>query len=328
MNSHVLQVSRSAGNAKRALDALGIPSTDDVPLKVSGGTFARGGHYGVEIPAINSLKQLQATINALQSEGVYCTRFNETHGSHLLTDTEVSEMLAICRENGYGMVFGLGPRPEYDIKASFYRTPFGLEMGRQLNNHVAFAYAVDEAFRLCELGCRGITVYDIGVLKVLNALRDKGDLPADLKFKTSSHCMPTNAPLAQIFGDLGADSITTAHDLSVQVLQAMRAAAPATVMDVPTDVYKTKGGYIRWFELAEIVQVASPVFLKMGASIQRDPYDAVKPEASIDRARRIAVGQQYLERNLPKGFERIRADDALVCPPVAAAPALQVVPAG
>lgn len=317
MNNVIGDDVRTVTRGANMLERMGLPPHDRLPLRLSGRQFSKGGHYGVEIPAINSFKQLDATIRALHTEGVYCTRFNETHGSHLLCESELKDMLQICRENGYGIVVGLGPRPEYDVKASFYRTPFGLEMGRQLNNHDALAQAVDEAFRLCELGCRGLTIYDIGVLKVLNELRRSGDLPADVKFKTSSHCMPTNAPISSIFETLGADSITTAHDLSLPVLQAMRHAAPNTVLDIPTDVYKTKGGYIRWFELAEMVQIASPMFLKMGASIQRDPYDAVKAEASIDRVRRIAVGLEYLARHLPKGFETISRDDPLVCLPSA-----------
>lgn len=308
-------VKRSAGRARDILKDSGIPYSDDIPLTASTRQFSAGGHYGVEIPAINSFKQLEATIRLLKSEGVYCTRFDETHGSFLLSDSEVKEMLAICKEHRYGFLFGIGPRPEYDVKASFYRTPFGLEMGRQLNNHDAFAQAVDEALRLCELGCRGLTIYDIGLLKVLSELRNKKYLPSEVVFKTSSHCMPTNAPLAQLFADCGANSITTAHDLGIAVLHEMHRYAPEVILDIPTDVYKSKGGYIRWFELSEMVQVASPMFLKMGASVQEHPYDSIKPEAALDRVKRVAVGLQYLESALPSQYKKIDAKDRFCCLP-------------
>jgi hypothetical protein len=309
-------IRRSAKRGREALVELGYPAGDDIPLRASGRTFSGGGHYGVEIPAINSFRQLKATIAALQDQGVYCTRFDETHGSFLLSDSEIGDMLAICRENGYGLVIGLGPRPEYDVKATFYRTPFGLEMGRQINNNDAFAHCIDEAFRLCDLGCRGITVYDMGVLKVLGELRAAGRLPRDLVLKTSSHCMATNPAIAKIFADCGADAITTAHDLGLPVLQAMRDAAPEVALDIPTDVYLAKGGFIRWFELSELVQIASPMFLKMGASVQGHPYDSVKPEAAAERIARVRVGLEYFTANAPEGLQPIPATDRLVCCPV------------
>ena len=308
-------VNRSAKRAREILSKHGFPYGDDVPLVSSQGEFSQGGVFGVEIPAINSPAQLEATIKALQEEEVYCTRFDETHGSILLADGEIIEMLSMCAENGYGMLFGLGPRPEYDLKASFYRTPFGLEQGRQLNNHDGFAQAIEEVFRLCELGCRGIIVYDLGVLSVINDLRKSGTLPGDLVLKTSSHCMPTNAPLARIFSQCGADSITTTHDLSLQVLQEMRRLEPNLVLDVPTDVYRDKGGYIRWYELAELVQVAAPMFLKMGASVQTHPYEVVRKEQARERVRRVAVGQEYLMRSLPDHITRIGRNDRFCCVP-------------
>lgn len=310
------EVIRSASRARKTLASLGLPFTDEVPVSSSERRFETGAAWGVEVPAINSLRQLEATIKALREAGVYCTRFDETHGSHLLSNAEISEMLAACRQGQYGIMFGIGPRPEYDIKASFYRTPFGLEQGRQLNNHDAYAQAIEEAFRLCELGCRGITVYDIGVLKTLKELRHQSLLPAELKLKTSSHCMATNAVIARIFSDLGADSITTAHDLSLPVLQEMRRLCPDTVLDVPTDVYKSKGGYIRWYELAEIVQACAPVFLKMGASVQDDPYSAVGTDSADTRAQRIKVGLEVLHRALPAHLTALKPRDPLVCVPV------------
>lgn len=236
----------------------------------------------------------------------------------------MSDMLQASAESGFGFVFGIGPRPEYDIKASFYKTPFGLEMGRQLNNHDAFAQAVEEALRLADLGCRGLIIYDIGLLRVLKRFRDDRVLPEDMCFKTSSHCMATNALISELFHQCGADSITTAHDLQLPVLAQMRRLSADVVLDVPTDVYKTKGGFIRWYELGEIVQACAPVFLKMGASIQEGPYSSVGADGALARIRRIAVGQQYLLRDLPASFSRIDpARERLSCMPAPSGAACQ-----
>jgi pyruvate/oxaloacetate carboxyltransferase len=103
----------------------------------------------------------------------------------------------------------------------------------------------DEAVRLAELGCRGIIVYDLGVLSVLSEMRAAGQLPASMTFKVSSHCQVTNQYTARMYVQAGADSITTPHDLTVTMLGDIRALNPTVCLDVPIDVYKTKGGYTR-----------------------------------------------------------------------------------
>ncbi|WP_420118516.1 hypothetical protein [Micromonospora sp.] len=292
-------VTMSGGAARDWLAGKGYPFTDNVEFHRSAGEFDGGGQFGVEIPAVNSMRDLEIMVKLLNEHGVRVTRFNETLGSFLLSDAELTDMFALCRENDHGIVVSLGPRPEYDTKSAFYRTGFGLEMGRQINNSDGIRACVAEALRLAALGCRGITVYDIGVLRVLAELRSDGLLPADLVFKTSSHCMPTNPFLARIFAENGADSITLAHDLGLPMIQEIRRLNPELPMDVPTDVYRTKGGFIRFYELAEIVQIAAPVMLKMGASVQEHPYDPPSEARTVERVRRVARGLEMLDRHLP-----------------------------
>lgn len=250
-----------------------MPFSDSTPLHKSTQTFENGGLYGIEIPVINSLEILEKTVQSLEKDNVICNRFNETKGAFLLPDSEILAMLEICREKQIGMVFSLGPRPEYDIKASFYRSKFGLEQCRRLNNIDAIAASLEEALRLAALGCRGLIVYDMGVLYLLNEMRKQKKLPNNMMFKASSHCMTTNPFIAKILHDNGADSVTVVHDASLVVLQEMRQIAPDLLLDVPIDVYGDKGGYIRYNELAEIVQIGAPVMLKLGASAQNNPYD-------------------------------------------------------
>jgi hypothetical protein len=310
-----MAIVRSAAGAVEWLRENALPYSDSIELRASGGEFSRGGQYGVEIPAVNTLATLKTTIKLLKEEGVYCTRFNETHGSFLLSDQELAEMLALAAETGYGMVVGLGPRPEYDVKASFYRSEFGLEVGRRINNNDALTASVAEAMRLVALGCRGILVYDLGVLRVLSMMRRKRQIPAEVRFKTSSHCIVSNPMLAQIAAENGADSVTTLHDLGLPVLQEMRRISPNLCLDVPTDAYLSKGGFIRFYELAEMVQVAAPMFLKMGASVQGHPYDNNIEQLCVKRVRRVATGLSYMEKNLAQP-KRIEPSDPLCCRPV------------
>ncbi len=297
------------------LKAHGYNTVDDVEPQVSPYRFATGGAYGVEVPVVNNLATLRKTIHLLREEGVYVTRFNETHGAFLLCDSEIREMLALCAQEGYGIAFGLGPRPEYDRRAAFYRSEFGMEQARQINNHDALRASVTDALRLASLGCRGLIVYDLGVLRVLNAMRAEGELPHDMIFKVSSHCMVSNSMLAEIHAENGANSLTVSHDVGLPMLQAMRRAAPAASLDVPLDVYRNKGGFIRFHEVAEIVQVAAPVFLKIGSSSQTDPYDNTNETTIAKRVNRVKRALEMLDENLPMA-QRIGSQDPLVCLPV------------
>lgn len=291
-----------------------LPHSDLIDLTDSATEFPAGGHYGVEIPAINTLATLQTTVDLLDDQGVYCTRFNETHGSFLLSDQELGEMFDLCAQRSYGIVIGLGPRPEYDIKASFYRTPFGLEVGRQVNNNDAIAQSVEEVFRLVELGCRGILVYDLGICRVLQQMRASGAIPEDVRIKTSSHCSLTNALIGQIAQDNGADSVTTMHDLGLASLHEIRRLSPTLCLDVPTDTYRSKGGFIRFYELAQIVSICSPVFLKMGGSVQEDPNDTQGESLARRKVDRVRVGLEYLDKHLTNA-SRIDPSDPLCCVP-------------
>lgn len=301
----------SGQRALKWLEDHGYGFTDDIQPQPSSQRFTRDGSYGVEMPVVNNLDTLRKTIHILRSEGVYVTRFNETHGAFLLCDSEIREMLQLCAEEKYGMIFGLGPRPEYDRRSAFYRSSFGMEQKRQINNHDALRASVTDALRLASLGCTGLIVYDLGILRVLNAMRLDGELPQNMIFKTSSHCMISNPMLAEIHIENGANSLTVTHDVGLPILQYMRSVAPNVSLDVPMDVYKDKGGFIRFHEVAEIVQVAAPVFLKIGSSAQSNPYDNTNEGTIIKRISRIKRTLEMLSEVLPYA-ERIHSEDPLV----------------
>lgn len=297
------EVVRGSFRARAWLKSHGYPYSDNVELRASPLRFPDGGNFAVEIPVINTLDVLKGTVAALKEEGIPCTRFNETHGSILLSDSEIREMLSLCAESGYGIAFSIGPRPEYDRKAAFYRGKFGLEQGRRVNNNDAIANSVEEVLRLVDLGCRGVIVYDMGVMRILSEMRESGNLPQDLFFKASSHCIVSNPVTAKIWEELGVDSVTVLHDVDLVVLQEMRRMTNGLILDVPIDVYDDKGGFIRYNEIPEIVQVAAPVILKMGASAQVNPYDQVNLNTVKKRVRRVALGLEYLERSgIPTKF--------------------------
>jgi hypothetical protein len=291
-----MNIKETTLNARQWLKQHGYPYSDQIPLKKSPGKFNNGALFGIEIPVINSLETLEHTLNYLDQYNIRCDRFNETRGAFLLPQQEISDMLALCHDNNTGIFFSLGPRPEYDIKSTFYRTSFGMEQARRLNNHDAIAASVDEALRLADLGCRGLIVYDVGVLHILSHMRTIGDLPKNMMFKTSSHCMASNPIIVKLLQEQGANSVTMLHDSSLVVLQEARRLCPNLVLDIPIDVYKSKGGFIRFYELVEMIEIAAPIILKLGASAQAHPYDQVTQSMIKERVKKVAVALEFIER--------------------------------
>ncbi len=291
-------IKRGAARARSLLQERGIPYSDEVPLRSSGKQFPGGGQYGIEIPVVTSLKILETIVPLLQNAGIMRARFGETVGELVLSESEKMEMLACCNETGYGMLFSTGPRPEYDRKATFARSEFGIEQGRVLNNHEAFAHAIDGALRVIDAGCKGIITYDLGVLRTLSRLRHDGVIPKDTTFATSTHSMVANAMIAEVYVENGANNLVVLHDISLQVVQEIRAHVPDSVsISLPIDVYKAKGGFIRFGEIPEIIQVGAPIFLKMGASAQGHPYDAVTKDGIARRVERVKIGLDHLARS-------------------------------
>lgn len=165
-------------------------------------------------------------------------------------------------------------------------------------NHDAIACAVEEVFKLDELGCTGIIVYDLGLLRILNQMRSKGAFSRQLLFIVSTHCMVVNSIIAQIYVENGADNIITPHDLGLPVLQEMRKSLPDSIpLSIPLDMYKTKGGFVRYYEIPELVQIASPLFLKLGASAQHHPYDDIGQDTLYQRVKCILVALDHLRKS-------------------------------
>ena len=290
-------IKKSAQTARTWLQQNNFPYSDQITLAPSNKTFPEGGHYAIEIPVVNNLEILQHITRLLRSKGIKKAIFGETHGAFLLSDSEIKDMLSLCFEERWGMFFSIGPRPEYDRKAVFYRTEFGASQGRRLNNHDAMAYAVEEVFRLTTLGCRGIIVYDLGLLRILNSIREKGAIPKKVMFAASTHCMISNAITAQIYAENGADQLVILHDLDLPVIQEMRRILPNSVaLSLPIDSYFAKGGFIRYYEIAEIIQIAAPIFIKLGGSAQTHPSEL--PDLSILKRRvdRVLIGLEHLNK--------------------------------
>ena len=128
--------------------------------------------------------------------------------------------------------------------------------------------------------------------------------PASMQAKVSVMLPVSNAGAARVVAGLGANTINVTADLSLAQLAAIRAA-----VDVPVDVYvevpDDLGGFVRLYEIPEIVRVCSPVYVKFGLRNAPDVYpagshlDSLTVGLSRERVRRARLGLDLLERYAP-----------------------------
>jgi hypothetical protein len=290
--------------AHELLSNLGLPARDLLELPGSDKRFPDGAQYRVEIPSVEGPRVLEAVIEEAQRRGVQLHRVSQGSGIMLLTDAELLEMCAMAREAGLELSLFVGPRASWETGATITSSA-GKTLGAQHRGQDQLAYALEDVLRGVGLGLRGVLVADAGLLWVLRDLKARGDLPADFVVKVSVQLAAANAAAIKAMEDLGADTYNVPTDLSLAQLAAMRAAA-----DLPFDVYVEVpddfGGFVRHYEIPDLVRVASPVFVKFGLRNAPNIYpsgthlEATAVALGRERVRRAEIGLAMLERYYPE----------------------------
>jgi hypothetical protein len=290
--------------AHELLSNLGLPARDLLELPGSNKRFPDGAQYRVEIPSVEGPQVLEAVIEEAHRRGVQLHRVSQGSGIMLLTDAELLEMCAMAREMSLELSLFVGPRAAWETGATITSSA-GKTLGAQHRGQDQLAYALEDVLRGVSLGLRGVLVADAGLLWVLRDLKARGDLPADFVIKVSVQLAAANAAAIKAMEDLGADTYNVPTDLSLAQLAAMRAAA-----DLPFDVYVEVpddfGGFIRHYEIPDLVRVASPVFVKFGLRNAPNIYpsgthlEATAVALGRERVRRAEIGLAMLERYYPE----------------------------
>jgi hypothetical protein len=112
-----------------------------------------------------------------------------------------------------------------------------------------------------------------------------------MQAKTSVVLPATNPGTAAVYEALGASTINVAPDLAVSDIESLRAA-----VDVPLDVYieapDDVGGFVRYHEVADVVNAASPVYVKLG--LRNAPL--IYPSGGHLEATAIALAEERVRR--------------------------------
>ncbi len=284
---------RRPGDA--ALTALGLGPAPLSPADASPHSFPDGGAWRTEVPSVEGPEALGVVLEESDRLGVPVHRVSQGSGVWMLTDAEITEMVAVCAERDVELCLFTGPRGTWDTGASV-RTDSG-GAGLRSRGHDALAGCVEDALRATGLGVRCLLVADEGVLWTLHRLREEGRLPADTTFKVSALIGPVNPASYAVFERLGADSVNIPSDLTLAQFTEIRRVSRAP-MDLYIEAPDDLGGYVRMYEVAELIRRGAPLYLKFGLSKAPGiyPYGRHMRDAALATAReRVRRGRLALD---------------------------------
>lgn len=215
-----------------------------------------------------------------------------------LTDDEISKMVELAKEWKTDLMLAIGPRATTDTSASVH-TEEGVRMGYRLRGQEQIVRAVEDVKRAARLGCTGFLVYDEGCLWLLDQMRKAGEIPSECHFKVSAHAGHGNPCSAKLLESIGADSINPVRDIQLQMLSAMRQAVDCPI-DIHTENPKSTGGFIRHYEVPEMIRVAAPIYLKTGGSVAvTHSWDSTEDDAR-KRAKQCLLVKRMIDEYYPE----------------------------
>ena len=285
------------------LQSQGYPPGELFDLPTSLKRFPDGAQYRIEIPSTEGPRALAAALEEAERLGVNIHRVSQGSGIWMLTDAEIREMCRLGAEAGIEVSLFVGPRAAWGTSAQV-RASAGKNLGARLRGMDEVVYATEDIIRGCALGLRSVLVADKGQLWLVNAMKQAGELPADLVVKISVQMGAANPISIKLLEDLGAGTYNTPTDLTLPQLAAIRAA-----IDIPLDIYVEApddfGGFVRHYEVPEMIRVAAPMYVKLGLRNSANIYPSglhiedLAVKQSRERAHRAALVMNIIERYAP-----------------------------
>lgn len=303
---------------RKFLEKMGLPSGDAYDLPTSPKRFPDGAQYRVEIPSVEGPKAFRAVIDTAARYGIQIDRVSQGSGIMLLTDEEIKEMAEIGKEHRMEVSLFVGPRAGWDIGAQI-TFPAGKNLGARLRGMDQVVYAVEDVKRACRLGIRGVLVADEGLLWVLDEMKKAAELPANLVIKISVQMGQANPASIKMMELHGAGTYNIPTDLTLPQIAALRAA-----IDMPVDIYVEVpdgfGGFVRHYEIPEIVRLASPVYVKFGLRNAPDIYPSgshledTAVALTVERVRRAKIGLDMIRSYYPEARSSRVGGEGLAIP--------------
>ncbi|MFE4249550.1 hypothetical protein ACFRU3_08605 [Streptomyces sp. NPDC056910] len=278
-----------------ALAALGLSAPATADADTSPHAFPDGGTWRTEIPSVEGPEALAVVLKESSRLDVPIHRISQGSGVWMLSDTEIVEMAEATAERDIELCLFTGPRGTWDTGASVRTDSHGA--GLRARGHDAVAGCVEDAVRATELGVKCLLVADEGVLWTLHRAREQGVIPRDTTLKVSALIGPVNPASYAVFERLGADSLNVPSDLTLAHLTEIRRVSAAP-MDLYVEAPDDLGGYVRMYEIAELIRRGAPLYLKFGLAKAPGiyPYGGHLRDLTLDTAReRVRRGRLALD---------------------------------
>ena len=272
---------------------------------MSDARFADGLRYRIEIPSVEGPRVLEAVLDEADRRAVPVRRVSQGSGVMMLTDAEIRELARLGADAGVEVSLFLGPRGAWDTGGQSLVTSAA---GGVARGGAGIDRAVAEVRRGVRFGIRSFLVADLGVLETLGELRRAGELPASLVLKTSVLLPCANPATARVLERLGATTINVSTDLSPAELGELRTACSAP-LDVYVEVPDDQGGFVRFYDVPEIVRLAAPVYVKLGLRNAPNIYpsglhlEELAVKLGRERVRRAELVLRLLAERAPELVE-------------------------
>ncbi len=279
---------------------LTLPRGDAYDLPASQKRFGDGAQYRFEVPGIQGPGSMKALLEELDRYQIFIHRVTQTKGIMTLTDEEISAMAESAKQWQVDLVLAIGPRATTDTSASVH-TEEGQRMGYRLRGQEQIVRSIEDVKRAAALGVRSFLVYDEGCLWVLNEFRNGGQIPPDCKFKVSAHTGWGNPCSGRVMEMLGASTINPVRDIQLQMLAAIRMAVNLPI-DIHTENPESSGGFIRHYEVPDMIRVAAPVYLKTGGSVARTHSWETTADDARKRAKQILLVKRMIDAYYPEAL--------------------------
>jgi peptidase U32-like protein len=292
---------------RRFLESLGLPPGDLHALPDSTKRLPDGAQYRIEIPSTEGPAALAAILEEASSYQLTVHRVSQGSGVMLMTDDEIRAMARLAKSHLVEVSLFARPNAAWDTGAMTTASA-GKSIGPRLRGQDQLVYCLEDVKRAASLGIRSVLLADEGALWMAGEMRQAGILPREMQFKISVMMASANPASIRLMERLGADTFNIPTDLTLAQIAAIRQA-----VDIPLDIYvevpDDLGGFVRLYEIAELVRVAAPVYLKFGLRNAPNIYPAgkhleqVSLALSRERVRRARIGLDLLARYYPEAIQ-------------------------
>ena len=282
------------------LRSSGFPPGDCYDLPDSDKRFPDGAQYRIEIPSVEGPRALEAVLQAADDYGITLHRVSQGSGIWMLRDDEIRRMCRLGAEAGIEVSLFVGPRAAWGTSAQV-RADAGKNLGARLRGMDDVVYATQDVIRACELGLRSVLVADEGQLWLVNAMKEAGELPDDLVIKISVQLAAANPISVRLIERLGAGTYNVPTDLTLPQIAAIR-----STVDLPLDVYVEApddfGGFVRHYEVPQLIRIAAPLYVKLGVRNAPNIYPSglhledTAVKLARERVHRAALVMNMIER--------------------------------